>query len=259
MTENETSEAHPPASPGVGPTPIVPPNLAGLDAAGRQLRAPWAAGIAGLLFAAFFTAAFILLRGQPIVGADDAELTQIFASGQETAGVIGGLYLAPLAGIMFLWFIAVVRDQIGEREDRFFSTVFLGSGLLFVATFFGATATASGPIVSVQYLNQPPPTAAEIDFVRAHTYSLMFAYATRAAAVFLMAMSTIGIKSGVFPLWFSRAGYVVAAVLLLIVAVWDGIILIFPAWIALISLYIMRRERARQRQAAKAEPAPGVS
>jgi hypothetical protein len=41
-----------------------------------------------------------------------------------------GLYLAPFAGIAFLWFIAAIRSQLGEREDRFFATVFLGSGLL---------------------------------------------------------------------------------------------------------------------------------
>jgi len=40
--------------------------------------------------------------------------------------VILALNLVPLSGIAFLWFIGVVRDRIGEREDRFFATVFLG-------------------------------------------------------------------------------------------------------------------------------------
>ena len=33
-------------------------------------------------------------------------------------------------GIAFLWFIGVIRDRVGDREDRFFATVFLGSGVL---------------------------------------------------------------------------------------------------------------------------------
>jgi hypothetical protein len=33
-----------------------------------------------------------------------------------------GLYLVPFAGIVFLWFIGVVRDRVGEREDNFFAT-----------------------------------------------------------------------------------------------------------------------------------------
>ena len=52
----------------------------------------------------------------------------------------------PYAGIAFLWFIGVVRDRIGEFEDRFFATVFLGSGLVFLATLFSATAVAGALI-----------------------------------------------------------------------------------------------------------------
>jgi hypothetical protein len=36
----------------------------------------------------------------------------------------------PFAGIAFLWFIGMLRDRLGEFEDRFFATVFFGSGLL---------------------------------------------------------------------------------------------------------------------------------
>lgn len=89
--------------------------------AGRQLRAPWAASIAGLLFAILFTAALLLLRNQPMVTAGDVELARLYATGQDLPTVIGALYLAPFSGIMFLWFIAVIRDQLGEREDRFFA------------------------------------------------------------------------------------------------------------------------------------------
>ena len=150
---------------------------------------------------------------------------------------------------MFLWFIAVIRDQIGEREDRFFATVFFGSGLLFVAILFAAVAVASWPSVGVRYLGQVAPSAREIEITRALSYTLMFAFGTRAAAVFLLAMSTIGLKSGVFPRWFGRAGYLVGLTLLVVVAIWDWVILVLPAWVALISLYILRRERTRQRAA----------
>lgn len=214
--------------------------------AGRQLRAPWAASIAGLLFAFLFTGALVLLRSQPMITANDAELVEEFATGKDLPAVIGGLYMAPFAGIMFLWFIAVIRDQIGEREDRFFATAFFGSGLLFVAILFAAVAVASAPIVGVRYLDQAPPSAEEVAQARALSYTLMFAFATRAAAVFLLAMATIGIKSGVFPRWFGRAGYIVGLVLLVVVAVWDWVILVLPAWVALVSLYILRRERSRR-------------
>lgn len=65
----------------------------------------------------------------------------------------------------------------------------------------------------------------------------------------LLAMSTIGLKSGVLPRWFGRVGYVLGAILLAFVAVWDWVILVLPAWVALISLYILRREGQRRRTA----------
>ena len=227
-------------------TPAVPAVPAIITDAGRQMRAPWAASIAGLLFSVLFTTAFVLVRSQPMLGATDAELVWQFATGQDIGALIGGLYLGPFAGIMFLWFIAVIRDQIGEREDRFFATVFFGSGLLFVAVLFVTMAVTSWPVVAVRYMEQVAPSAREMELTRALSYTLIFGFATRAAAVFLIAMSTIGLKSGVFPRWFAQAGYVVGAALLLVVAFWDWIILVLPVWIALVSLYILRRERSRR-------------
>ena len=132
------------------------------------MRAPWAASIAGLLFAVLFTAALVLLRSHPIVTASDEELVRLFVRGEDTAVVVGGLYLAPFAGIMFLWFVAVIRDQIGEREDRFFATVFFGAGLLFVAMLFAAAAVASMVVVGVRYMGQDAPSAALVG-ARAHS------------------------------------------------------------------------------------------
>ena len=107
---------------------------------GERLRAPWAASVAGIAFAILFTVSLVLLRTQPIFAMTDAEVAAWFESGQDFLVLVGALYMAPFAGIAFLWFIAVIRDQLGEREDKFFGTVFLGSGLLFVAMYFVAVA-----------------------------------------------------------------------------------------------------------------------
>jgi hypothetical protein len=228
-----------------------PPDLtvSVVDEAGRQLRAPWAASVAGLLFAVLFTAALALLRDESVYAADDAGLAQLYATGGDLRAVVGGLYLAPFAGIMFLWFVAVIRDQIGEREDRFFATVFFGSGVLFVAVLFVTAAIASAPSIGVRYLHQPPPTAATVGLLRSLSYTLAFAFLNRAAAVFLFATATIGLRSQVFPRWFSIAGYVLGLVLLVAVTIWDWAILVLPAWVAVLSLFILRREMSRRRSA----------
>ena len=108
-------------------------------------------------------------------------------AGQNTAMLIGGLYLAPFAGIMFLWFVAVIRDQIGEREDRFFATVFFGSGLLFVGLLFTTAAVVSTPTTLVQFLGEEPLSAESMSLLRGLVDTLLFALATRAAAVFMLA------------------------------------------------------------------------
>jgi hypothetical protein len=59
------------------------------------------------------------------------------------------LKLVPFAGIAFLWFIGVLRNRLADLEDRLFATVFLGSGLLFVASLFGAAAVTDAVIQSV--------------------------------------------------------------------------------------------------------------
>jgi hypothetical protein len=236
------------ASSGGPPVPKV------IDEAGVQLRAPWAASIAGILFAALFTAALLLLRTSPVIGADDAELARIFATGEDRPLFVAGLYLVPFAGIMFLWFIAVIRDQLGEREDRFFATVFFGSGLLFIALVFVAGAVASMPVVGTRYLGFDAPTEQDVNLTRSLSYALLFGFATRAAAVCLISIATLGLRSRTFPRWFAISGYLVGVLLLLVVAFFDWVVLLIPVWVALVSVFILVRERGRSR-AAGASPA----
>lgn len=233
-----------------GPPPHTPPRLAEADLrpigrAGRELRAPWAAGVAGLLFSVLFTAALILIRQTSLTDMDQQQLADWYADGGDFAALLGGVYLAPFAGIAFLWFVAVVRDQVGEREDRFFSTVFFGSGVIFVALLFVASAFAASLEVSVRYLHLPAPSPEQVAMIRSLGYTVMFVFCTRAAALFLFATATIGRRSGVFPRWFSGLGYAIGIALLVVVSFWDWFVLLLPAWVAVVSVFILVRERRR--------------
>jgi hypothetical protein len=79
---------------------------------------------------------------------DPADAGDWLADGRKRDAVLLALNLLPFAGIAFLWFIGVVRDRIGAGEDRFFATVFLGSGLLFIAMVFAAGALAGGIVLT---------------------------------------------------------------------------------------------------------------
>ena len=116
-------------------------------------------------------------------------------------------------------------------EDRFFATVFLGSAILFVALLFVALAVATTPVVAVRYLDLRAPTADEARLARSLSYTLLFAFATRAAAVFLFSTATLGLRTGAFPRWFALTGYVAGSILLLVVNFWDWVILCSrPGW-----------------------------
>ena len=122
--------------------------------AGSSLRTPRAAAVAGIVFSVLMITALVLLRisAPAHPGAGGQWLTD---SGRRAAVAVA-LNLVPFAGIAFLWFIGVLRDRIGEREDRFFATVFLGSGLLFVAMIFVAAAVAGAVIAAAAVSSQLP-------------------------------------------------------------------------------------------------------
>ena len=107
-------------------------NVEGTGMIREPLRSPRAAGIAGVIFALLLGLAMVLTQWSIPDGALD-DPTWL----EERAAVMGfAMGLLPFAGIAFLWFIGVIRDQIGDLEDKLFATVFLGSGLLFLATLF---------------------------------------------------------------------------------------------------------------------------
>ena len=222
-----------------------PPTEGRLAASARRLEAPRSAGVAGIAFSLLFSAALLMLAQLPIFEANDEEVAEWFASGGDTAVVIGTLYLLPFAGVAFLWFLAVVRDQVGDREDHFFGTVFYGSGLLFVALLFVVSGVLGSIVVGVRYLEQPAPSAEVLDSIRAIGYTLLLTMASRAVALFMLATATIGLRFGVFPRWFAIVGYVIGFILLVVVAFWDTVIYVVPAWVAFVSLFILRDVRRR--------------
>ena len=109
-----------------------------------KLTSPRAAAIAGILFSVLLIASLVILRLS--IPADPRDAGGWLAG--DTSLIEVALTLLPFAGIAFLWFIGVVRDRLGEHEDRLFATVFLGSGLLFLAMMFASAALAGGILIA---------------------------------------------------------------------------------------------------------------
>jgi hypothetical protein len=146
------------------------------------------------------------------------------------------LNLVPFAGIAFLWFIGVLRDRIGEREDRFFATVFLGSGLLFVAMIFVASGIGGALIADT---SSGLPGAGTLALGRNVTSILLNVYAMRMAAVFTLTTVTIARRTEIVSRWLTVAGLVTALVLLVGVGISPWVELLFPAWVLALSVDIL--------------------
>lgn len=130
----------------------------------------------------------------------------------------------------------MVRDQIGAVEDRLFSSVFLGSGLLFIAMMFvGAVNTAS----LITLLDRPGSDTQIWLFGRDFTQSLISVYAMRMAAVFTLSVSTLGLRVAAFPRWVAFAGYAAALVLLVAAGEHKWAQLVFPLWVLVLSIVIL--------------------
>ncbi len=149
------------------------------------------------------------------------------------------LSLMPFAGIAFLWFMGVVRDRLGAYEDQFFSTVFFGSGLIFLAMVFSASAIAGG--IAVNYAINPEEYANSdiFRFGRVVMGQLFTIYALRMAGVFVISLGTIWLRTGVMPRWLTVVTYLFSVILLLSTTLSIWMVLVFPAWVLIVSVYIL--------------------
>lgn len=138
--------------------------------------------------------------------------------------------------------MGVPRDRLGECEDQFFATVFLGSGLLFVASLFGAAAMSGALIEALAAGNIHSPDSDIYYLGRRTADALLNLFAMWMAGVFMFSTCTIGLRSALVPRWVAFIGYACALVLLVVIANWKWIALIFPLWMLLVSMRILLTE-----------------
>lgn len=156
----------------------------------RRLRTPRAAAVAGIIFGTLFATSIVLLGTSLPATASEPWIR----SGSK---ITTALLLTPIAGIAFLWFIGVLRDRFGNLEDRFFATVFLGSGLLFLAMTFVSMAIA-GALYAVSRHSTGSPDEI-VYFGREVMLHVNNVYAIRMAAVFMISLGTIWLRTGLMP------------------------------------------------------------
>jgi hypothetical protein len=207
------------------------------DAAARAaLKTPKAAAFAGIIFSVLLIAFFGLLRIS--IPADPLEAGVWLTSSRRTVAV--ALNLVPFAGIAFLWFIGVLRDRLGRMEDRFFATIFFGSSLLFLAMLFAAAAVIGALVLVATSMPQGDIiNSTTFYFSRATAYIIMNVYAIKMAGMFMIATSTVTLRTGIAPSWIAYLGFLLAVILLLGSYYISWSFMVLPIWVLLLSGHIL--------------------
>ena len=201
----------------------------------ERMKTPRAAALAGIIFSLLLMASFSLVR----ISVPANPLSEAGGFIEHSRAISLALNLLPFAGIAFLWFIAVLRDRLGELEDCFFATVFLGSGLLFVGMIFTSAAMAGGIITILTHDSARLIQSGSYALGRAEAYQTLNIYAVKMAGVFMIATCTISLRTRILPRWMPFLGYALALILLLSVGTIEWILLVFPMWVLLVSVYIL--------------------
>jgi hypothetical protein len=201
-----------------------------------NLRTPKAAAMAGIVFSVLLLAIFWLFRSA--VPSDPLEPGAWLAHDTRAAAI--ALNIIPFAGVAFLWFIGVLRDRLGQLEDRFFATVFFGSGLLFLAMLFAAAAVLGG-VILIAASAKPDELINSTTFQLARSFSYIFVnvYAIKMAGVFMISTSMVITYTRIVPRWTAVVGFVLA-LFLLVGSYWIGwSFVLFPIWVLILSTCIL--------------------
>jgi hypothetical protein len=217
---------------------------AAIDARWRQARALGRmSALAGIVFAALFVVAAVLVRRAPALRDPDAVYEAFYVDDGETLATLG-LTVVPFAGIALLWHLSATRAMF-QAVPRRFSPVQgwlqMAAGLMFLCMMFvGSAAVGAVALLGVfEVTPLPPPDVARA--LAAVGYGLMFVFGVRMAGMYMI--TTIGMASaaGLLPRWLAVVGYLAAAFLLVSTTYHPLVLLVFPAWVVVVSVVLLIR------------------
>ena len=219
------------------------------------------AAISGIVFAGLFVAALVLMHRAPTLSDPDAAYAAFYADGGDQLFVAVGLYLVPFAGIAFLWHMTAMRnvlDTLTPPPSTMAHGLNLLAGIIFVTLLFAGTAAVGATAFGVYFGHTPAEDPAATRALTAVGYGLVFVFAVRGAGMFAITTTTLLRTAGVLPKIPAVVAYLLAAFLLLAVTKNPAALLVFPAWVVLISGFLLRHARQGAAPAAH-DPGPDTA
>ena len=198
-------------------------------------------GIAAVIF---WVAGVVVLQGkahQPPADASGARALAFFQV--HTGTVLVGTFLYALGSLLFLWFIGLIRTQLGPAEGgerRLSSIAYAGGIAMAICLLLTPGVHAAGAINNVGL----SPDAAQVYL---GLNSGLYWAAGLAGTVFLLAFARTSLASGAFPVWLAWASIVLAVWLLIFPIAWIGLVYLFPLWLIVVSVLLWTRARSGSR------------
>jgi hypothetical protein len=215
-----------------------------IDVRWRQARALGRmSALSAIVFAALFVVAMLLVRQAPRLEDPDAVYARFYAGGGEALATLG-LYVVPFAGIALLWHLSATRAMF-RAMPREFSPVQawlqMAAGLVFLCMMFvGSAAVGAVALLGVFEVTPLPPQ----DVARALGavgYGLLFIFGVRVAGMHMITTIGMAMTAGLLPRWLAIVGYLAAAFLLVSTTYHPVVLLVFPAWLVVVSVVLMLR------------------
>ncbi len=215
--------------------PAISPNL------GPGRRRAESAAAAGVVYAVLAAIALNLIRSVPPPSSGEAEWIEWIADEAHRRSLFIALSLSSISAVAFLWFVAVVRRRIGDLEDRFFATVFLGSALVYVSIWLVAMALLAAP--AMLDAGGPPIEWDVFRIGEGTAIGILLVAGPRIQAVFVASTSTMFLRTRVVPKWLSYMGYTIALVMFFVPIVTTPIGLGLPIFVLVSSVTIFFSRR----------------
>jgi hypothetical protein len=219
-----------------------------LARARHALTSEKAAALERLTAATMMTLSIYMIERQPGVGTARQDLSW-YGDPDNRRTVELGLQMGAFGMVAFLWFMAVIRRRLADREDQFHATVFLGSGIAFAILATTAAVCAAAPTLVVQFGGEESLSDSTLALAHGLWFGLWGTGASRFAGVFMAATSTLGLRFAALPTWLARTGFALGALLGITGAFAGPLDFLFPAWLALVSITLLFSPRDRSARA----------
>jgi hypothetical protein len=201
------------------------------------------AALAGIVCAIGWTISLRGLLGRPAISASREEIARFYAStGSESQlrFLLGSMVIATIG---FLWFVGVVRSRLGDRETTLVGSVFFGGSLLLTALVLAGAAALAAPSLLVHVGKQVPDPGAT-SMSRAVAAVVLSMFAPRVATLVILSAASLCRSSHAVPMWVIVVSYILGIAAFVDVTVSEPALIIFPAWMVMISVVLLIRRSA---------------